>query len=399
MIKTILSWDVGIKNLAYCMIEKNEEINDFKIKHWGVINLVDDRQECDYIMTNKNKCEKNAVSSISNKDDLVVDILNEKKCVYCCNSHKKKMTPVLEEIKYKPKDKIKIKCNECNENAKYRIEKMGLNWCEKHNDKNKINLIKKIKIKKITLVTCSKQPIQNLAEKLFSRLDNELTNLLSVDEVLIENQPSLINPTMKTISSLLYSYFIIRGITDKNKTKSNITLVKFVSPSNKLRVNEINTNKILDKKDNTKEKVYGLTKRLGEKYCKALITIDDCNLLEKVKKKDDMCDAFLQGFRYLFPIVPKKHFDKIEKIGFDETKKRKVKIVKVDKTVNAVKDDKDLKDDKTVNAVKDLKDDKDLKDVKTVNAVKDVKDDKDVKDLKDDKTVKDVKDVKVKKTK
>ena len=49
-----------------------------------------------------------------------------------------------------------------------------------------------------------------------------------------------------------------------------------------------------------------------------------------MKKKDDMCDAFLQGFRYAFPIVPLKHFNKIKDIGFDEIKKRKVNIKKID---------------------------------------------------------------------
>jgi hypothetical protein len=329
MDKKILSWDVGIKNLAYCMIEKNDEKEDFKILNWGVINLVDDRQECEFVMKNKKKCEKNAVFCITNKDELIIDIENDKKCVNCCNAHKKKMLPCLEEISYKPKIKEsdKIKCDDCDDQARHKIEKMGINWCDKHNDKYKKNFIKKLSAKKITLVTCNKQPIQNLSEKLFSRLDEEFKTLLNVDEVLIENQPSLLNPTMKTIASFLFSYFVMRGIVDKSKTKSKITLVKFVSPSNKLKVNEINTNKILDKKENTKEKVYGLTKKLGEKYCKALITDLDYKTLEKVKKKDDMCDAFLQGFRYLFPIVPKKHFDKIEKIGFDEVKKRKTKVV------------------------------------------------------------------------
>ena len=34
----ILSWDVGIKNLAYCIIIKKD--NNFTIDKWGIINLV-----------------------------------------------------------------------------------------------------------------------------------------------------------------------------------------------------------------------------------------------------------------------------------------------------------------------------------------------------------------------
>ena len=332
MSKKILSWDVGIKNLAYCMLDMDLENENFKILKWGIINLVDDRQECEFIMNNKKKCEKNAIVSIYHKDDLCIDEELKKNIVHCCNAHKKKGMPLIEEIKYKAKIKEsdKSKCDECEDLAKYKIDKMNIYWCDKHCDKNKNNFTKKIISKKITVVSCNKQPIQNLTEKLFFKLDDELKCFFDVDEVLIENQPSLINPTMKTISSLLYSYFVIRGITDKNKTNSNITLIKFVSPSNKLKVNETNTTKILDKTENKKEKVYGLTKRLGEKYCKALITNDDYKILEKMKKKDDMCDAFLQGFRYAFPIVPLKHFNKIKDIGFDEIKKRKVNIKKID---------------------------------------------------------------------
>ena len=43
-----------------------------------------------------------------------------------------------------------------------------------------------------------------------------------INEILIENQPTLINPTMKTIASLLYGYFVMRGIVEKQKTNSQI---------------------------------------------------------------------------------------------------------------------------------------------------------------------------------
>ena len=51
-----LSIDVGMKNLAYCIIEYNTQI---KIKHWGIINLCNDKK---YICNGKGKkgaCTKN----------------------------------------------------------------------------------------------------------------------------------------------------------------------------------------------------------------------------------------------------------------------------------------------------------------------------------------------------
>ena len=38
----IISWDVGIKNLAYCIMEKTNK-NDlpYKIHNWGILNSID----------------------------------------------------------------------------------------------------------------------------------------------------------------------------------------------------------------------------------------------------------------------------------------------------------------------------------------------------------------------
>ena len=41
---------------------------------------------------------------------------------------------------------------------------------------------------------------------------------------------------MKSISSTIYDYYLIRGIFDKEITKSKINRVKFMSPSNKLKL-------------------------------------------------------------------------------------------------------------------------------------------------------------------
>ena len=48
---TVLSWDVGIINLAYCLIHKDGE--NFEIKKWGIISLSDNTKFCQFI-TNKN---------------------------------------------------------------------------------------------------------------------------------------------------------------------------------------------------------------------------------------------------------------------------------------------------------------------------------------------------------
>lgn len=304
----VLSFDVGIVNLAYCVLEKIED--DFKILAWGVINLVDDRQKCDYQMTEK-QCNNNAKFVIYDKDKSKEKLDDS---VYACTSHKAKLMPALEEIIQKKKI-VKYICNYCSNDSTHICKKLNINFCEEHVVKWK-KIIKFIGCKKYVTVACGRQPQQNLSEKLFTKLDSFKDIFLNVDEVLIENQPSMRNPVMKTISVFLYSYFVIRGTID-NKI---ISYVRFVSPSNKLKIDVNKTTKVLAG-IKTKEIVYKLTKALGIKYCRAIINKKDDEQIACVKKKDDMADAFLQAFQYLFRPIPEKYFEKIYEIDNDDKKK------------------------------------------------------------------------------
>ena len=92
----------------------------------------------------------------------------------------------------------------------------------------------------------NKVSIDDILKQLINKLD-EIPEILQVNKIIIENQPSLKNPKMKTIASALYTYFLMRGIVDKEKTKSIIKEIHFISPSNKLKVDENNTiNRIYD---------------------------------------------------------------------------------------------------------------------------------------------------------
>ena len=346
--KTILSWDVGIKNLAYCLIQQTDQINQtkqtdketngFKILKWGVVNLNDGQQKCEFELRTGNCCQETAKYCVYHKDKISLFPEKADGIFYTCSKHKEKMIPECKKIekldvssssnkkKKTETENKKIACQLCNSNAEYLLSGTNYCWCDVHYEKKGKSFVKKIATKKISVTTCSKQPIQELAEKLFLKLDVEFKNLGEISEVLIENQPTLKNPKMKTLASILYSYFIVRGIIDKNITCSKITEVKFVSPSNKLKVNSTNTNSILkSEKEKINANVYKMTKSLGIKYCKALISDDDNKILDGVKKKDDMCDAFLQGFQYLFTPIPEFYFKKLEKIGFEDVEKKSTK--------------------------------------------------------------------------
>ena len=99
----------------------------------------------------------------------------------------------------------------------------------------------------------------------------------------------------------IYDYYLIRGMIDKEITKSNIKKVKFMSPSNKIKLAEDGElNKIVLAKNTNESVAYKLTKELSIKYTKELIKHlpNWLEFLSQQKKKDDLCDAFLQGAYY-----------------------------------------------------------------------------------------------------
>ena len=42
----ILSFDIGIKNLAYCVLKYNQEIKSYDIHDWDVITLIKENDKC-----------------------------------------------------------------------------------------------------------------------------------------------------------------------------------------------------------------------------------------------------------------------------------------------------------------------------------------------------------------
>lgn len=248
MSKIVLSWDVGIKNLAFCKIIFKEN-DDFEIVKWDIINLGEDDHQCAFIGKNNIQCNKKAHEfKITGNNEL-----DSKKHHYYCGTHIKKIS----------------------DSAKHKIIKSN----------------------------CNKISLNDLAIKLYNELDNNKNIYIDVDQILIENQPTLKNPKMYGLSILLLSYFII------NK-KTNISMI---APFKKLSLNPEKTASEL-KKGKSKNEIYSLTKKLGKKYCNALINENDKILLSKSKKQDDLSDCFLQGFRYMYKKIPQKYIDLLNSV-------------------------------------------------------------------------------------
>jgi hypothetical protein len=336
MENVILSFDVGIVNLAYCILKRKDD--KFEILKWDIINLDDNKIYCNHINKTKDKdfCNHNAKYQFNNNN--------------LCNTHykafmknfNKNLSVNFNHNKLDINDKVKCSQNKCKLYSEFNYNNNS--YCNKHFEKIKKDFYSNNTPKKLKNQNSNYKSINNLAINLFNKLDNLKNDFLIVNEVLIENQPSLINPTMKTISTLLYSYFFIRGIIDKNITNSNIKNVLFISPQNKLKINKENTDNTFnnfknntDIENKTKRQEYVITKNLGKKYCKKLIENNDNynKILNSYKKNDDLCDSFLQGFYYLFykdSNIPKFYIDLLDEVNticdkeiIDKEKKKIIK--------------------------------------------------------------------------
>lgn len=243
-----IGWDIGIKNLSYCILTDKKEIVE-----WDIIDIADTESYfCCHSIKNKNKlCGKNAKKINIQTNQLY------------CNIHSKK------------KDNLKdlFICFECNNKAKKKDKENNF-YCNKHS-KDKHNLYN---------INISKNDINTLGNKLIQKLDQK-ESIINVKNIVIENQPALKNPTMKTIQIILYTYYLIK----KKNDNYNITMV---AASSKLKFNFSNNDILEIKKIKNK---YQKNKKLSIEYCKYLIKDNSkwFSYFTDFKKKDDLSDSFL----------------------------------------------------------------------------------------------------------
>lgn len=276
----ILSFDIGIKNLAYCYLECENSYENKMIKHnflkWNIINLLNDDNEkalCNCKLKNGKICNKNALYKF--------------KTDFYCNLHYKNLDELAKNncVSLSLQDK---KCQgvkkPCKKNATFFYEDCVLcNTClRKRDDKDNF-----LKIQKNGKTNADQDFFNLLAHHLDIHFDK-----LDFDFIILENQPAFKNPRMKSIQIFIFTYFFM-------KLRESKVKIDFFNASKKLDIyegEEIETNKT------TK---YGKTKSLSIEYCKKFLDIygnNDYNLnyLNKFKKKDDLADSYLQALQYCF---------------------------------------------------------------------------------------------------
>ena len=280
----ILSVDVGIKNLSFCLFELLPVIESkhLTIIKWDNINL-SEKTESKCIEVDKNGlCDKPA------------KFTKDGKCF--CLKHSKKQPFLQPSADLKPSYINKQKLQKLMDIAdKYKIKYE--NPIKKANLISLINefitnncfaSIEKTNASKVDLVTIGKN-LQHKFDEIFC------DHLSTIDTIIIENQIGPIANKMKTIQGMISQYFIM---------KNNNIQIEFISASNKLK-DFLPKEKEKEEKVEKKEKLdYKQRKKLGIQTCLEIITTDCrfnawATFFNKHAKKDDFSDCFLQGMWFI----------------------------------------------------------------------------------------------------
>ena len=393
-----IGWDIGIKNLAYCILDTSLNSNTVKtlntftfnktkydITHWEDISLVtqiesnlatsgevshiNNTLKCCFIKENTNsktkktnnkgkgkgkKKQSDPPSNIIAKNDLVEETTNSicgKSAFYCaeelnadgtykgyCKTHFKKLG-----INKLPELSVKQCWNSDCIAKPIQVLKQHIfkGYCKKHiNEMLKANVGNIMDIEHQYQYTSSdflkinrakatsKIDINNLGISLFQELDKIKNKVLDAEIILLENQPVLKNPTMKSMQMFLYSYYLIRTMETNNGTMGSkklqcycaskkLDLIKFLPDEEQLRIMTI-----IDTVNNPYQKNKKLSIHIVEYLLK-----DNKKLLDFFNsntKKDDLADSLLMTLHY---------FEKANLIKIRKDEKKEEKKVKDNKVI------------------------------------------------------------------
>ena len=265
----ILSIDVGIKHLAFCLFNYQNH-DDYNIEKWDVINLCNDKiYYCCGQKSKKKPCTRAPRYT--------------KKNTYYCKIHAKN-----KEFKIPPKTlyKSSLLKSKCCELKKLYTE-MGLTKkhkmikkeylvaiCQHVND-NYFDPIVHTKAKDFNIITLGRNMRASF---------NSLLKDISLARVIIENQIGPLANRMKTLQGMVMQHFI----------ELSVPIIEEISAANKLKPFLLQGQKT----------TYNERKKIGIKITLQQLTstskiIKWMDFFQSHKKKDDLADSFLQGLWYL----------------------------------------------------------------------------------------------------
>lgn len=255
----IISIDVGIKNLSYCVMCKDSET----ISKWDVLDLSTEeaKPKCCHPIKDK-MCGKSAA-------------FTQKGERFYCGTHAKTCgVDLAPELYYKVKKTKRVAKKWADElREHFSLENTSVPDLIQHVYLNCVT-----KLEKAT--SASDMDLVEIGRNMSKRLKASI-DMREIDTVIIENQISPIANRMKCIQGMITQFFIEHGVYD----------IHFVSSSNKLKHFDV------------PKKSYKERKSSGVQVMNDLLKQDKLiawnTLFASHKKKDDLADSYLQGLWFV----------------------------------------------------------------------------------------------------
>tara|TARA_B100001029_G_C15037133_1_gene440913 strand:+ start:597 stop:1409 length:813 start_codon:yes stop_codon:yes gene_type:complete len=261
----ILSIDVGMKNLAYCLFETID--NNYKILKWDIINLCNEKKHfCQEVNKKKNKkCNKSAKFFKCNNYYCKIHAKNKNYKIPNFRSH------TLKKLSLK---KLRIFANEYDISYNKLFKKQDcFNQIMLDISNNYFNTVSTISTKDLNLIDYGIN-IKDLFQKTF--------DYNNIDLVLVENQIGPLALRMKSLQGMIIQHFI----------ENNVNNICCINSNNKLK--DFLGNKKTTYNERKKESIK-ITQNIINNNNNLAYWID---IFNNHKKKDDLADCFLQVLWY-----------------------------------------------------------------------------------------------------
>jgi hypothetical protein len=324
----VISFDVGIKNFAYCVFDIDSSTSTVSIPSWNVIDLLESTEtvptySCSQSMPDRKTKNLRPCGKLAK---YVLPLASSNRCF--CEMHAKKM----EGMELPNKRQSTTTWNKMKMEDILLLIRQYPALQEKVDQQNlrlfKADYVRLLDdhFKSITfevLATASKKnanttSLIDIGRAILRVFDNDPCLQENVTHIIIENQISPIASRMKTIQGMIVQSFLFRSLASQLH-------IEFVSSHNKLKGYSVHSLNDLastnggattsDGDDRPKKKAkldesgksdYKMHKKDAVRICRLFLSSNESMLgaqwtaaFDASKKKDDLADCFLQGIWYL----------------------------------------------------------------------------------------------------
>jgi len=290
--KTVVSFDIGIKNLAYCIFSIGQE--GIAVAGWGIVNLALQ----DAVVKPQCNCSKAKGGTLCLKTATYMYGEDQRFCL----THAKSSGKLLPTKELSAAAHKKLKLDELTALCtKYGI---GIGPTDKKPDVL-AKVVAHFAARTLEPIAVAKSKNANqihlveIGKRIKAQFDAVFANC-EPTHVILENQISPIAGRMNTIQGMVAQYFIMRDANDR-------LAIDFISSSGKLkgftdRVQPTDKAQPTVKVQDTN--TYKDHKRDGIAFCHQFMAANTGlatfrHIIEAAPKKDDLADCFLQGIYYL----------------------------------------------------------------------------------------------------